>query len=161
MQSENDRQDTGDLSAPEEPQPPQWVSDVMSLYRDFDPGKSTLIHELYDDNVTFADPIHKISGVGALEQYFAHIGKGLNYCQFEFSDTCAVDDCAWLKWRMCFSHPRLGSGKRIEVLGATELRRTEKIYSHTDFYDMGAMVYEHVPVLGFAARKLKQRLGAR
>lgn len=161
MQSESDCKEIGESSAPEEPQPPQWVRDVMSLYREFDANKAALIHELYDDQVVFADPIHKISGVSALVQYFSHIGQGLNYCQFEFFDTCAVDDCAWLKWRMAFSHPRLGSGKRIEVLGATELRRTDKIYSHTDFYDMGAMVYEHVPVLGFAAKKLKQRLGTR
>lgn len=159
MQSESDRPSADDLIAQEEPQ--QWVRDVMSLYREFNANKSTLVHRLYDDEVVFSDPIHRISGISALEQYFSHIGQGLNYCEFTFSDTCATSDCAWLKWQMTFSHPRLGSGKRIEVLGATELRRTEKIYSHTDFYDMGAMLYEHVPVLGFAAKKLKQRLGAR
>lgn len=137
---------------------PIWVQEVMSLYREFDSSKSEVINTIYDENIVFTDPIHELQGLKAVEDYFSHIGKGLNYCDFEFVSTCAVDECAWLRWVMTFSHPRLSGGKPIAVNGASELRRADKIYSHIDFYDMGAMVYDNVPVLGNMTRFLRNRL---
>jgi len=140
---------------------PEWVQDVMSLYTEFDASKAELLRQLYADEVVFTDPIHQVAGIGDLENYFKHISQGLSFCEFEFFDTCAVDDCAWLKWVMRFSHPRLGAKKVISISGATELKRHKKIYSHTDFYDLGAMLYEHVPILGQVTKVLKQRLANR
>lgn len=33
-----------------------------------------------------------------------------------------------------------------------------RITHHEDFYDMGAMIYQHVPVLGWAVKKINSRL---
>ena len=34
----------------------------------------------------------------------------------------------------------------------------DKIIVHQDFFDGGAMLYEHLPVMGWAIRKLKERM---
>ncbi|WHI49643.1 hypothetical protein P3339_14310 [Microbulbifer sp. MLAF003] len=39
------------------------------------------------------------------------------------------------------------------------VRFSDKVFYHEDFYDMGAMVYEQVPLLGSLIRKIKSRLG--
>ena len=40
------------------------------------------------------------------------------------------------------------------------LKFTDKVYYHEDCYDLGALLYEQVPVLGFATRTLKHRLAS-
>jgi hypothetical protein len=37
--------------------------------------------------------------------------------------------------------------------------RNGKIYYHRDYFDMGAMLYEHLPLLGRIIQRLKHRLG--
>ena len=58
---------------------------------------------------------------------------------------------------MHFRHPKLGS-KLIDVRGVSHLKWTDKIDFHEDFYDMGAMLYEQVPLIGSVTQWLKQRL---
>ena len=35
----------------------------------------------------------------------------------------------------------------------------DKVYYQQDQYDLGAMIYEHIPVIGPVVRFLKRRLG--
>ncbi len=141
-------------------QNPQWVKSVIGLYQQFETNKDDAVKALYSDTTVFIDPVHKIEGVDSVVSYFNHVGKNLNYCEFEFIDVMANEHKAWLKWQMRFSHPRLGRGKDVVVCGASELLRSSKIDSHTDYYDLGAMIYDNVPVLGFVTGKIKQNLKA-
>jgi hypothetical protein len=59
---------------------------------------------------------------------------------------------------MDYAHPRLRGGAIITVRGMTHLLFTNKIYYHEDSYDLGALLYEHIPVLGLATRQLKTRM---
>ncbi len=34
----------------------------------------------------------------------------------------------------------------------------DSIIYHKDYYDLGEMVYEHVPILGFVIKKIKGKL---
>ena len=137
---------------------PQWVRDVTSLYGKFDDDTAKLLSELYDENIVFKDPLHEMRGLDQVTDYFAHIGSGLLYCDFKFYRSAYTEHCAWIKWAMHFAHPRLNNGEEIVLQGATELVRTDKIVSHIDYYDLGAMLYENVPVLGYVTKKLKNRL---
>jgi hypothetical protein len=46
------------------------------------------------------------------------------------------------------------------VRGVTLIRFTDRIYYHEDFFDLGAMLYQHVPVLGSVIRYLNNRMSA-
>jgi hypothetical protein len=63
-------------------------------------------------------------------------------------------------WQMTFSHPRLRRGKALKVRGMTLIRFTDRIYYHEDFYDLGAMLYQHIPLLGTAVRHINRRLSS-
>lgn len=41
----------------------------------------------------------------------------------------------------------------------TQIRFSDRIFYHEDFYDVGAMIYQHVPVLGRIIRFINQRIG--
>ncbi len=60
---------------------------------------------------------------------------------------------------MTYSHPKLRAGEKIQVMGNSLLRFDQnRVYFHRDYVDMGAMLYEHVPLLGAAIRYLKRRM---
>lgn len=61
---------------------------------------------------------------------------------------------------MCFHHGHLGKHE-VTVSGISVIRFDEKIFAHRNYYDMGELLYEHVPILGRAVRKLKAKLAAR
>jgi hypothetical protein len=43
--------------------------------------------------------------------------------------------------------------------GVTELRFTDgKVQSHYDHYDLGAMLYEHLPVMGSLIKLVKSKV---
>lgn len=48
----------------------------------------------------------------------------------------------------------------ISVRGVSHLQIANKVTFHEDFYDMGAMIYEQLPVIGGLTRWLRNRLAA-
>jgi hypothetical protein len=51
------------------------------------------------------------------------------------------------------------NAKKITLDGTTQLGVDgDIIIYHKDYYDLGEMVYEHVPILGFIIKKIKGKL---
>ena len=115
--------------------------------------------DLYSDQIIFKDPIHDIRGLVELEDYFTAMCSDLTDCRFEYLDEVVTENTAFVKWVMHFKHPRLGN-KLISVRGVTHLKFGDKIDYHEDFYDMGAMLYEQLPLIGNVTRWLRLRLAS-
>ena len=128
-------------------------------FKDFKESDWSRLGEFYADDIVFKDPVHEIRGLVPLEDYFAALCADLTDCRFEYLDQVVADDSAYLKWIMHFKHPKLGN-KLIDVRGVSHLCWQEKINFHEDFYDMGAMLYERVPVIGSLTRWLRLRLAS-
>jgi hypothetical protein len=141
----------------------EHLQQFESFYSDFKAADLARLGNLYGPQILFRDPVHELSGLTALETYFAASQAAVAECRFEFldrivsaSDTPSLKCC--YRWRMHYSHPRLKGGAKMELMGASVLHLQEKIQFHEDFYDMGAMLYEQVPLLGGAVRWLKNRV---
>ena len=119
----------------------------------------SLLRTIYADNIVFKDPVHEIKGLVELEDYFTSMCADLSDCRFEYLDELVTDDVAYVKWVMHFKHPKLGN-RLISVRGVSHLKLGDKIEFHEDFYDMGAMLYEQLPVLGNVTRWLRLRLAS-
>ena len=117
------------------------------------------LRTIYADNIVFKDPVHEIRGLVELEDYFTSMCTDLSDCRFEYLDEIVTEDAAYIKWMMHFKHPRLGN-RPISVRGVSHLKIGDKIEFHEDFYDMGAMLYEQLPVLGNVTRWLRMRLAS-
>ena len=117
------------------------------------------LRDLYDQGIVFKDPVHEIRGLVELEDYFTSMCADLSDCRFEYLDELVSDNAAYIKWMMHFKHPKLGN-RLISVRGVSHLKIGEKIEFHEDFYDMGAMLYEQLPLLGNVTRWLKLRLAS-
>jgi len=119
----------------------------------------SMLREFYAQQIVFKDPVHEMRGLVELEDYFTSLCADLSECRFEYLDEMVSEQSAYLKWIMHFKHPRLGN-RLISVRGVSHLRFADKIEYHEDFYDMGAMLYEQLPLLGNVTRWLRLRLAS-
>ncbi|MFM5873488.1 nuclear transport factor 2 family protein [Aeromonas veronii] len=134
----------------------------IGLYQQLDKQQLHRLPEVYAEHVVFTDPAHRIEGLAALGDYFAALYQRLAYCRFVITSQQQQGRQAWLGWAMTFSHPRLRGGEPVTVEGATRLEFDEagKVCQHRDYFDLGAMLYEQLPLLGPVVRTIKMRLGA-
>ncbi|MFM2484592.1 nuclear transport factor 2 family protein [Celerinatantimonas yamalensis] len=114
---------------------------------------------LYDKQVEFCDPLHQIHGKSALEAYFRQLLKHTRQCLFTFHDSCINTHQAQLSWTMTFNHPRLAGGQPIELAGCSWLHFNQTITWHRDYFDVSAMLHDHLPLVGGVSRWLKKRAG--
>jgi hypothetical protein len=142
-----------------------FVDEFKQYYSDFDQCDICDLDIFYDSEAVFTDPLHTIDGCDNIKKYFSAMCDGLVSCRFEFVGETITDESAWLKWVMHYQHPKLKKGCPLHLTGATYLTFTrtdsdesKKVVRHEDFYDMGSMLYEHIPVMGASIRWLKQQL---
>lgn len=117
-----------------------------------------LLNELYSADVQFQDPFRRIAGLPALTDYFTELYRHVESCSFTFEDSVLQDHAASLTWTMSLKHPRLNGGDLVTVPGSTFIRFHDKVCYHRDYFDGGAMLYEHLPIIGFVIRAIKERV---
>lgn len=136
---------------------PRCVEAFKTFYRELSPRQLDEMGSIYADGIIFRDPVHEIRGLPALHHYMSELCANLRECRFEYLDQLVGAGSAYIKWHMHFRHPQLGS-QTITVRGMTHIEFHDKIHFHEDAYDMGQLLYEHLPLLGLATRFLKRRL---
>jgi len=134
------------------------LQQLKAFYAAFSADKLEVLDSLYTSDVEFRDPVHVLHGCLALKHYLRQMASKLRDYHMRYIDEVVAGNAACLTWEMDYSHPQLNGGRLITVRGMSQLKFTDKIYYHEDCYDLGALVYEHVPVLGFVTRQLKHRL---
>lgn len=145
---------------------------IVQSFRDFyaDLGQADLsnLSDIYAENVMFIDPVHRLQGRNMLHDYLSHTVNGCLHCHFTFEDrfcmtnqTGHLNGSATFKWQMNFAHKSIRQGKSTIVPGSSFVEyRNGLIDFHEDVYDLGAMLYEHLPIFGFVVKKIKMRLVA-
>lgn len=139
----------------------ELLQQLKDFYQDMTIERLEQLPLFYDPQVTFTDPVQQIQGIEQLQRYFHHSLENVHYCRFVFLHELASPQQAYLGWQMQLSHPKLHHGKAISLPGVSHLtfnNAGNRILTHTDHYDMGAMLYEHLPVLGWLTSKVRQRL---
>jgi len=119
------------------------------------------LRDLYSADVHFTDPLHEVCGLVELERYFSELYANVEHLHFEFiSHDEICDGQGYLRWIMSYRHPRLNGGELISLEGCSLLRwnGAGKVVRHRDYFDAGALLYQHVPLLGAAIRWLQRRL---
>lgn len=125
------------------------------------------LESIYAKDVVFVDPITTHRGIDAVKNYFSNLLTQAESCKFDIADVfdCDGNNTARtqvthiVNWTM---HLTLkGNNKHITLDGTTQLNVVDDIVAyHKDYYDLGEMVYEHVPILGFVIKKIKGKLAS-
>lgn len=115
----------------------------------------------YGDAIVFLDPVHQVNGLDALTMYFEGMYENAARVDFDFGQMWQTEDKVFIRWQMHLEHSKLNSGNAVTVDGGSELLLNgNRIVCHQDIFDMGQMLYEHIPVLSWAIKKIKQRLAS-
>lgn len=134
------------------------VENFKALYQTFNSNTLLRLPWVYSPDIAFKDPIHQLQGLAALTAYFEEFCNPDTQCSFEFRNQLVSDGQAFFQWQMHYRHPSLKKGKMLTLDGGSLIKFNSHIYYHEDFYDMGAMIYQHIPVLGWALKKVNARL---
>lgn len=136
------------------------VAKFVDIYQQLDKSNLHLLNDIYSEQIKFKDPMHEIHGISELTRYFSNLYSNVKHCQFDISDTYECDDKAFLYWTMHYAHPKLASGKTISVEGHSKLVFKEgKIINHRDYFNVGEMLYKHIPILGGVINYIDKRAG--
>jgi hypothetical protein len=138
--------------------PASMIDRFIKTYQQLNIHSLGLLSHLYRDDVRFQDPFRRVIGLPALTDYFAELYRHVESCSFTFDDTVQQPQAASLTWTMSLKHPRLNGGALITVPGSTFIKFDEKVFYHRDYFDGGAMLYEHLPLIGFVIRAIKERV---
>ncbi|MEE4278509.1 MAG: nuclear transport factor 2 family protein [Halieaceae bacterium] len=132
-----------------------------SFYTCLDIDALSALPTIYTRDVSFIDPVAVHQGMLALDGYFRKLLAGCDSCDFAIREQFFGDERAFVNWKMSFASPRLNGGRTVDVDGSSVLAlRGDRIEMQRDYYDMGAMVYEQLPILGPIVRHIRGRMAA-
>lgn len=142
-----------------------WLEDFVSTYQNLNHNNLSTLADIYHSDVQFVDPLHQIHGLTDLTIYFEHLYENLISSEFVLTYQLAHDNPidsqqqqAAIYWQMHLRHKKLNSGNTITVEGHSLLRRQEeRVIYHRDYFDIGSMIYEHLPVLGGIVKLIKRK----
>lgn len=138
---------------------PAWLEQFINVYSALGPDNVERLAEVYAPDVSFEDPAHKLHGLAQLTDYFANLFTNVDECRFVVNDTFFQGDKAAVYWTMTYKHRRLNSNKPIFVEGHSQLQGADGyVIQHRDYLDLGAMLYEHIPLLGTVVKSIKRKM---
>ncbi len=139
----------------------QGLGLFLDTFQQLDGDKLHLLRRIYAPTITFIDPIHTVEGIETLIQYYAQLYTNVISLDFSFNNQLHVGNEAYVQWSLLIAHTKLNNGQVNAVPGASYLQFGEdnRVFLHRDYFDLGAMLYEHIPVLGYLLKSIKRRLG--
>jgi ketosteroid isomerase-like protein len=118
-----------------------------------------LVDEFYHTNVHFIDPVGEVKGSAQIKKYYENMYQNVKELRFDFSEFHVAGDTVVGVWKMTLKTDKLKSGEEIVVDGNSVIKFDQdgKAVYHRDYFDMGAFVYENIPVVGYVIRNIKSR----
>lgn len=118
-----------------------------------------MLAKIYTDNVIFIDPIKSIKGLDDLTKYFEDLYKSVTSCHFRLTNNVPDGHRYSLEWVMQLKHKKISNNQEIELNGASFIEfENDKVCYHRDYYDLGSLVYERIPILGSVVKKVRHAL---
>lgn len=119
-----------------------------------------ILDSFYSPDVVFQDPLGRIEGLSALKQYYTHMYKNVLSIRFDPVDELVQGDKHVLIWSMYLRARGLNKGNEVVLDGNSVIyfNTDDLVEYHRDYFDMGAFIYVHVPIVGYVIRKINARL---
>lgn len=134
----------------------------LDTYQRLNRDNLDLLDAMYSEDVRFSDPAHSLTGLTALRAYFTELYANVEHITFDFADPHSSGNQVYVQWRMRLRHPRLNRGAEVVVPGVSCLHFADdgRVDDHRDYFDLGLLLYEQLPLLGPLVRAVKRRFAA-
>lgn len=123
-----------------------------------------LIGSFYDERVEFSDPLGRGSGRAHLHRHYTRFFKYISRIRYEFGRITADGKQVSVQWTAFFQHSKLNRGREISLRGSTWLEyggAEDKVIRFNEYFDVGELAYENLPILGFIVHAVKRALKGR
>ena len=137
---------------------PVWLRNFVDGYQLLSTSNLDLLANIYHKNITFIDPMHQVKGIHDLAKYFEGLYQNLLTCDFVINNVIVQANEAAVFWTMSYRHPKLNKGKLVTIMGSSYLKgQQDKVIYHQDYLDLGAMLYEQIPLFGKLTKWVKTK----
>ena len=120
-----------------------------------------LVDEFYDQDILFRDPLVEIKNRRDMKSYYEKLYGNVETIAWEFADEIREGNHSTLVWKMILTAKNLNGNKPIYLDGVSVITfgaKEGKAIYHRDYFDMGAFVYEGIPLLGTVIRYIKKKM---
>lgn len=120
-----------------------------------------LVDEFYDRDILFRDPMVEIKNRQDMKNYYINMYKNVESVSWNFPDEIIDKNKTVLVWRMTLVAKNFNGNKPLHLDGTSVIKfggKEGKAIYHRDYFDMGAFVYEGIPILGKMVRFVKNKL---
>ncbi len=133
---------------------------ITTAFNSFSLQNIGALNEFYSEDVEFCDPIKKITRLENLKHYYIELYKNVKSIRFDFHNFVESENQVACEWVMKISVKNLNSAKPYEVSGSSFFKFDlhEKVIFHRDYFDVGQMVYEKIPLIGTAVALIRSKL---
>jgi hypothetical protein len=135
-----------------------WLEEFIEVYRQLGTDNLDTLERIYHSDVVFVDPLHRVEGFSKLLESFTSSYQNVIECRFEITQVLESEHEAAIYWTMTYRHQSLNGKAPISVDGHSHLTAHQgKVIYHRDYLDLGAMLYEQVPLLGLGVKFIKKK----
>lgn len=136
---------------------PPVVALFKQVFARLGPDSVMPLDRLYAPDVVFEDPLHRLVGRDAVAAYFARLNARVESAEFAFTGEVLGTGTAAMTWTMTVRTRR--PRKVIVVPGVSVLVFDDLVTAQRDYFDVGAMLYEQLPGVGWLLRWVKRQVG--
>ncbi len=122
-----------------------------------------LVDEFYDESIIFLDPIVEINNRKQMKSYYTNMYNNVDSISWVFPEEINEKDSCVLTWTMTLKAKKLNANKPVIVDGVSVIKfggKEGKAIYHRDYFDMGAFIYEGLPILGGMVRFVKSKMAS-
>lgn len=123
---------------------------------------ASIIDQVYADSFYFNDTFRTVTDKQALTTYLQETGAAVNSIAIKIEDIAQSEQNRdmYVRWTMTMQFSVKGKVVDSQSVGISHLRYNEngKIILHHDYWDGVDGFYQHLPVIGFWLRKIRDQL---
>lgn len=137
------------------------LEDFAAVYGELThPEIGQRIARLYADSMYFNDSLKTFESVQPLVEYMETTGDMLDESSVDIQQIIRDGNDVFVRWNMTFASSAMGSKINSQSIGMTHLRfdAEGRVVLHQDFWDSAAGLYRNLPVVGYALKKIDQRM---
>lgn len=142
-------------------EPSNYIERSIQVFNQLKTDNMHILDNFYHPRVEFIDPVHKISGIQEIKKYYTHLYKNVEKIQFKFHQNFQNKENVFLSWTMTLTTKTNLLTNPIVLEGSSHIifdPKTHLATYHRDYFDMGSLIYEQIPGLGFVIKKIKAQM---
>ncbi|MGI9436037.1 MAG: nuclear transport factor 2 family protein [Geminicoccaceae bacterium] len=118
------------------------------------------VRSLVSDDVRFKDPFNDVRGADKLVRILGKMFEDADDVSFTMREQAGVDRVYFLRWYFnCRPKSRfLDDAWQVDGISVITLTGEGLIKDHTDYWDAGEQLYEHLPLVGGLLRLVRRPL---